>query len=96
MPFGQLLGTAGGWLVAAGLGWYIVRLVLKGKLVPRSQHEDVRADRDHWRSANDTQQQIALKQGMTLERLLSLAEISAHALSALQTGIQTPPRAEDR
>lgn len=85
VPFAQILGTGGGWLVAVVACGFFLWLVLTGKLVPHSQLEDVQADRDSWRTSHDTQQQITLKQGVTLERLLVLAETSAAALQAIQT-----------
>lgn len=85
VPLGQILSTGGGWLVAVAAAGFAVWLVLTGKLVPHSQLEDVQADRDSWRTSHDTQQQITLKQGLTLERLLVLAETSATALQAIQT-----------
>jgi hypothetical protein len=96
-----LAGLPVGNLGAGALVGIIALLILTGRLVPRQQLLDVRqqvldvqADRDYWRTAHDTQQQIALKHGMTLERLLVLAETSDHALNQIQTGLQFRP--EDR
>lgn len=85
VPLGQILSTGGGWLVAVAAAGFFLWLVLTGKLEPHSRLEDVQADRDYWRTAHDTQQQISLKQGVTLERLLILGETSAAALQAIQT-----------
>ena len=80
----QALGTFGPWSVAIALAGLFIWLVLTGKLVPQSQLEAMQADRDNWRTSHDTQQQITLTQGMSLERLLVLAETSAHALQEIQ------------
>jgi hypothetical protein len=89
-----LSGLPVGGISAGALVGLIVLLILRGNLVPRQQLIDARqqvmdaqADRDYWRAAYDTQQQIALKQGMTLERLLVLAETDSHALTQIQTGL---------
>lgn len=78
----------------AALIW-AVRRIITGDLVTRQQLIDARqqtvdaqADRDHWRTAHDTQQQIALRHGMTLERLLSLAETGNHVMTQIQAGLQ--------
>lgn len=85
LPVGNL---SAGVLVAL-----IVLLILTGRLVPRRQLMDAQADRDYWRTAHDTQQQVTLKQGMTLERLLVLAETSTHALQEIQAaGARGEPR----
>lgn len=80
----NVLGTFGPWGVAIVLAGFFIWLVLTGKLVPHSQLESMQADRDNWRTSHDTQQQITLTQGMSLERLLVLGETSAAALQALQ------------
>ena len=89
---GALSGLPLGQISAGALVAIVVLLILTGRLVTRRQLQDVQADRDYWRTAHDTQQQVTLKQGMTLERLLTLAEASEHALSAIQSGMH---RAEE-
>lgn len=80
----QAVGSFGPWGLVVLLAGFFIWLVLTGKLVPRSQLDVMQADRDHWRTSHDTQQQISLTQGMSLERLLVLAETSAHALQQIQ------------
>lgn len=74
-----LLNVGAGGLLAL---W--VLLVMLGKIPSPAAYRDVVADRDHYRAASDRWQEVALKQGVTLERLLSLAETSAHALTEIQ------------
>ena len=77
-----------GQLGAGALLTLVVLLILSGRLVTRRQLQDVQADRDYWRTAHDTQQQVTLKQGMTLERLLVHAETTTHALQEIQTAVE--------
>lgn len=93
-----LLGAPIGQIGAGALVTLIVLLILSGRLVTRRQLQDVQADRDYWRQAHDTQQQISLKEGMTLERLLVLSETSAHALQEIQAAqaAAKPKQGDDR
>lgn len=79
-----------GQIGAGALVTVIVLMVLTGRLVTRRQLQDAQADRDYWRTAHDTQQQISLKQGMSLERLLVHSETSIHALSEIQAAVSRP------
>lgn len=65
---------------ALAMAW----LVLKGELVAKQQLLDARADRDYWRAAHDTQQKIALQQGVTLERMLVQGETMLQVLHAIR------------
>lgn len=82
-----LLSAPIGQLGAGAVVTLVVLLILSGRLVTRRQLQDVQADRDYWRTAHDTQQQITLKQGMSVERLLVLSETSAHALQEIQAAL---------
>lgn len=82
-----LLSAPIGQLGAGALVTVVVLLILSGRLVPRRALQDAQADRDYWRQAHDTQQQITLKQGMSVERLLVLSETSAHALQEIQAAV---------
>lgn len=83
---GELLGglpaDVGPWAV---LGLFVL-LVLTGALPTRRELRDTQADRDHWRTAADRWQEVATKQGMTLERLLEKDETILTLLGALQAG----------
>lgn len=88
---GELAGLAVAQVSAGALLAIVVLLILTGLLVPRRQLKDVRADRDYWRAAHDVQQEITLKQGMTLERvvdttekLLVYAEATQHVVTEIQ------------
>lgn len=77
--------------IALASWWWIARLVLRGKLVPRQQLLDLTADRDFWRETAGVQQEITLKQGMTLEKvvatnekLLVYAEGTQHVVEEIQ------------
>lgn len=94
LPVGQV-GLLGALVLTPwALLAFAVRRIVTGDLVARQHVIDTLADRDHWRTAHDIQQQIALKHGMTLERLLVLAETGNHVMTEIQTGLQYRP--EDR
>ena len=81
-----LTGIPVGDISLAGLLAIVILLVLTGRLVPRQQLLDVQADREHWRTAADRWQEVASKQGMSLERLLEMAETQNHVLTQIQAG----------
>ena len=81
-----LTGIPVGDISLAGLLGIVVLLILTGRLVPRQQLLDVQADRDHWRTAADKWQDVSTKQGISLERLLEMAETTNHALTEIQAG----------
>lgn len=87
----DLFGVPVGQIGAGALVAIIVLLILSGRLVPRQQLLDVQADRDHWRTAADKWQDVSTKQGISLERLLEMAEATNHALTEIQAG---PRKAE--
>jgi hypothetical protein len=72
----------------AGILTVVVLLVLTGRLVSRQQLRDVQADRDYWRASADRWQDVSTRHGMTLERLLTLAETSNHALTEIQSALE--------
>lgn len=76
LPIGQL---SAGALVAL-----IVLLVLTGRLVPRQQLLDAQADRDKWRASAEDWQRGSLKLGMSMEKVVVLAEATNHALVEIQ------------
>jgi hypothetical protein len=84
LPLGQV---SAGALVAL-----IVLLILRGWLVPRRQLLDVMEDRDKWRSSSEEWQKSATALGMSVEKLVSLAETTNHALTEIQrlAGHHTP------
>lgn len=87
LPVGQIGLVAALILAPWTLLAFAVRRIVTGDLVARQQLVDTLADRDHWRAAHDTQLQVSLKHGMTLERLLSLAETGNHVMSQIQAGL---------
>lgn len=82
--FDGLAGIPIGQIGAGTLVALVVLLILTGRLVPRQQMLDLRADRDTWKSAADEWQRTASQQGMSLEKLLVHAETDTHALAELQ------------
>lgn len=89
LPFGQI---SAGALVAL-----VVLLVLAGRLVPRQQLLDTRqqvldarADRDQWRASAEKWQEGALKLGMSMEKVVALAEVTNHLITDLQDQRERP------
>ena len=71
-------------LGAGALVIMIVLMVLTGRLVTRQQLQDVMADRDKWRDSAESWQASSLKLGMTMEKVVVLAEATNHALTDIQ------------
>lgn len=80
----MLDGVPVGQISAGALVALVVLLILTGRLVARQQLTDLRADRDKWEASATKWQEVATKQGITLERLLEYAETSNHALTEIQ------------
>jgi len=97
-----LTGAGGGvGSILAGLpvvpvsGWVVVGtlalLIILGRFPTPGQYRELRADRDHYRTATETLQKVTLEQGMTLEKLtatceklLTYAETTQHIVSEIQ------------
>lgn len=90
----DLFGVPVGQIGAGALVTIIVLLILAGRLVPKSQLDDKRADCEKWQESSEKWQAVATQHGMTLERLIDYAEAADHALTAIQNVVQT--RGEDR
>ena len=84
-PLGSVPITTWG---AGSLLALCVLLILTGKLVPRQQMLDLREDRDKWRAAAEEWQGVAMKQGMTLEKLVAGQETANHVLVEIQAAQQ--------
>lgn len=69
---------------AGGIVVVVVFLILRGGLVTRQQLRDAQADRDQWREAAETWQVTATQLGMSIEKLLTYAEMTSHALSDIR------------
>lgn len=63
-----------------------VRLILSGKLVPRTTYEDVLADRDAWRDAHRVSEQARTEQSAQVAQLLD-------GLETVQSMIRSLPPA---
>jgi hypothetical protein len=83
-----LAGLPLGQVSAGALVAIVVLLILTGRLVPRQQLLDTRADRDQWHTAADDWQATATKLGMSVERLLVHAETTTHALGEIQSVLE--------
>ena len=71
-------------LGAGALLVIVVLMVLTGRLVTRQQLLDTQADRDKWRASADQWQASATKLGITMEKVVVLAEATNHALTDIQ------------
>lgn len=85
---GLVDGLPVGNVGAGALVVLIVLLVLTGRLVTRQQLLDKQAEIDKlWAALNDSQKAMHTY-GMTMEKLLVLAETSNHALTEIQEAAQ--------
>lgn len=69
---------------AGGFVAIVILLILRGGLVTRQQLRDSQADRDKWREAAETWQVTASQLGMSIEKLLTYAELTSHALADIR------------
>lgn len=79
-----LVGLPVGQFSAGALVGLVVLLILLGRLVPRQSLLDMREDRDKWRATAEEWQKTALALGMSMEKLLTAAELTNHALAEIQ------------
>jgi hypothetical protein len=79
-----LVGLPLGQFSAGALVGLVVLLILMGRLVPRQSLLDMREDRDKWRATAEDWQRAATQLGMSMEKLLVLAETTNHALHEIQ------------
>lgn len=83
LPIGQLGAGAllGLWVLLVMLG----KLPTPGQMRDmRQQILDVQADREFWRSSAEKWQEGTLKLGMSMEKVVVLAEATNHALVDIQ------------
>jgi hypothetical protein len=66
------------------LGIAIV-LILRGRLVPRSTYDDLRADRDQWREAHRLSEEARLTQTRQLDAVLEVGETVKNVMNALDS-----------
>ena len=78
------LGLPIGQFSAGALVALVVLLILVGRLVPRQALLDMRDDRDKWRGTAEEWQKTATQLGMSMEKLLTAAELTNHALTEIQ------------
>lgn len=88
---GEILGglPIADWSAPALLGLFCL-LILTGGIPTKRELRDTQAQRDKWEKAATDWQEVALKLGMSVERLLVLAETSNHALVEIQAVLQRP------
>ena len=72
LPFGQI--SAGAILAV------LVLSIILGKYPTPGQLRDAQTDRDKWRESAETWQRTATQLGMTLDKLVILAETTNHAM----------------
>ena len=84
-------GLPVGQIGAGALLAFVVLLILTGRLVPRQQLLDARqqvldarADRDQWRTTAEDWQKGTLTLGISMEKVVVLAEATNHALVEIQ------------
>lgn len=60
------------------------RMITTGALVPRSVHEDLRADRDHWRAAAELDRQRMDAQSVQMTAILETSATTMRYAEAVQ------------
>lgn len=94
---GELLAgiPIGDWSAPALLGIFCL-LILTGGIPTRRELKDTQARAEKWETAATEWQVVATKLGMSVERLLVLAETSNHALVEIQAVLTRPAVAEEK
>lgn len=72
-----------GGLSASAILTIVVLMILRGALVPRSTHQEVRSDRDTWRDAWEASEEARRVQAQQLGELLELAKTTDQFIRAL-------------
>ena len=73
-----------GTLSAAGLLGLVVLLIMRGDLVPRRTHEEMRGDRDAWRAAAEVERKRQDAQGEQIDELIDSHRTVVHVIETLQ------------
>lgn len=87
-------GLPAGELSTAALLGLAVWLILTGKIVPKSTHEEVRQDRNEWKQAYINEARARSEQEAQIEKLLVLAD-TIHAVIAALGTVPVKDREED-
>ncbi|MFD5026981.1 hypothetical protein [Streptomyces sp. NPDC058373] len=81
---GELFGLKVADLGAVTLLAVVVLMVLTGRLVPRRTYDDLKEERDTWRSAHTVSEEARAMERAQTRELLELGRTSAHALTGLR------------
>jgi len=80
---GEVFGvdvTQGG---AVALLAIVVLMVLTGRLIPRRTYDDMREERNMWRTAAHDAEQLTRKQQDQIDEMLELSRTAGHVLTSL-------------
>lgn len=74
----------------------VVLLILTGKLIPRRTYDDMRDDRDHWRTAQALSEAARLEAAGQVKELLEHARTTDAFIRSIgqAAGIEHPPPRE--
>ncbi|WP_436735981.1 hypothetical protein [Streptomyces sp. BBFR102] len=81
---GDLFGVKIADLGAVTLLALVVLIVLTGRLVPRRTYDDLREERDTWRSAHTVSEEARAVERAQTRELLELGRTGTHALAGLR------------
>jgi hypothetical protein len=81
----EVWGIPVGDLSAPVLLGLAIILILRGRLVPRSTYDDLRADRDQWREAHRLSEEARLTQTRQLDAVLEVGETVKNVMNALDS-----------
>jgi hypothetical protein len=70
VPWPQAIAATGGWVLA----FFFVGLVYRGRLIPRSTHDEVVHDRNEWRAESRIKDQQIAEKDTQLAHLRQVGE----------------------
>jgi hypothetical protein len=88
ISWGQFSVASGGWLLFALTAITLLRMVMKGRLVPRQTLEDALHDRDEWRAESRIKDSQLATKDQHLAHLAEVGETQKMILRSL--GSPTP------
>lgn len=91
LPWPAISAATGGWILTAAFVW----AVLKGRLIPRTQHDDMIHDRNEWRTESRIKDQQIAEKDSQLRHLVEVGETTKAVLTGVQQIAQARARGED-
>lgn len=87
-----VISDVSGWTVSAVMGLVLVRMLMKGTLVPKSTHQEMRDERNIWRDAAITALSAS---GKTADALTDARQAMRASTAMIQALPEVAPDEED-